>query len=79
MLPLSPDSLVLRATIGWIEPLCLDVLGVCLPLSLSLRRTSTRALSGYRAVLGTRSVHIPVINLVLYSSTRLLFLTAGMD
>ena len=72
MLPLSPDCHALRAAIGLIDPLGLALLGGCLPLPLSLRGTTTRAFSGYRAVLGTRSLHIPVIYLV-YDSARLLF------
>ena len=61
MLPLSPDSLALRAAIGLLDPLGLALLGGCLPLPLSLRGSTTRAFSGYRAVLGTRSLYIPVI------------------
>ena len=56
MLPLtrSTDYLSLRAAIGLFEPLGLAPLGGYLPLPLSLRRTTTRAFSGYRAVRGTR-------------------------
>ena len=72
-LPLSPDSLDLRAAIGLIDPLGLALLIACLPLPLSLRGTTPRAFSGYRAVLGTRSLHIPVIFLVFYHSACLLF------
>ena len=65
MLPLSPDSLDLRATIGLSAPLGLALLFGCLPLPrLSLRRTQG-AFSGYRAVPGTRSLHIPVVSLLL--------------
>ena len=64
MLPLSPDSLGLRAAIGLIDPLGLALLGGCLPLPLFLRGTTTRAFSGHRPVLGTRSLHIPMIYLV---------------
>ena len=73
MLRLSTDCLALRAAIGLFEPLGLALLGVCHPLHLSRRRTATRAFSGYRAVLGTRSLHIPVIALVFDNSARLLF------
>ena len=72
-LPPSTDSLALRPAIGPIDPLGLALLGGCLPLPLSLRGTTTRAFSGYRAVLGTRSLHIPVIYLVFYNSARVLF------
>ena len=59
MLPLSTDCLALRAAaIGLFEPLGPAFLGGSLPLPLSLRRTTTRAFSAYRAVLGTRSLHI---------------------
>ena len=61
MLPLFPDCLALRAAIGLIGLLGLALLGGCLPLPLSLRGTTTGAFSGYRAVLGTGSLHIPVI------------------
>ena len=61
MLPLSTDCLALRAAIGLFEPLGLALLGGCLPLPPSLRGSTTRAFSGYRAVLGTRSLDIPVI------------------
>ena len=62
MLPLSTDCLALRAAaIGLLEPLGHPFLGRCLPLPLSLRGTTTRAVSGYCAVLGTRSLHIPVV------------------
>ena len=74
MLPVSPDSLALRATIGLSDPLGLALPVRCLPLPrLSLRRTQ-RAFSRYRAVLGTRSLHIPVIALLLvfYNSSLLL-------
>ena len=73
MLPLSPDSLALRAAIGLIDPLGLAFLGGCLPLPLSLRVTTIRAFLRYLAVLGTRSLHIPAIYLVFYNSARLLF------
>ena len=72
MLPLSPDSLALRAAIGLIDHLGLALLVGCLPLPLSLRRTTARAFSGYRTVLGTRSLHIPVIDLVFFNSASLL-------
>ena len=60
MLPLSPDSLAVWAAIGLFDPLGLALLGGCLPLSLSLRWSTTRASSGYRAVRGTRSLDIPL-------------------
>ena len=62
MLLLSTDCLALRAAaIGLFESLGPAFLGGCLPSPLSLRRTTTRAFSGYRAVLGTRSLHIPLV------------------
>ena len=61
MLPLSPDSLALPAAIDLFDPLGLALLRGCLPLPLSLSEPSTRLFSGYRAVLGTRSLDIPVI------------------
>ena len=62
MLPPSTDCLALRAAaIGLFEPLGPAFLSGCLPLPLSLRRTTTRAFSGYRTVIGARSLHIPVI------------------
>ena len=61
MLPFSPDSLALRAAIGMFDPLGLALLGCCLPLPQPLRASTTPAFSGYRAVLGTRSLDIPVI------------------
>ena len=70
MLPLSPDSLALRAAIGLIDPRGLALLGGCLPLPLTLRGTTTRAFSGYRVVLGARSLRIPVIYFVFYNSAR---------
>ena len=74
MLPLSTDCLAWRAAIGLFEPLGLASLGGCHPLPLSRRRTTIRASSGYRVVLGTGSLHIPVIALlVFYYSVRLLF------
>ena len=51
----------------------LPLLVGCFPLLLSPRGTTTRTFSGYRAVLGTRSLHIPVIYLVFHNSARLLF------
>ena len=60
MLPLSPDSLALRAAIGLIDPLGLALLGGCLPLPLSLRGATARASSGYCAVLGARSLHMVI-------------------
>ena len=78
MLPLSPDSLALRAAIGLIDPLGLALLGSCFPLPLSLRGTTTRAFSGYLAVLGTRSLHIPVISGVLFFGTSSFF-AGGME
>ena len=69
---LSPDSLALRATIGLIDLFGLALLVGCLPLPLSLRR-ATPAFSGYRAVLGTRSLHIPVILLCWCFTTRHVF------
>ena len=60
-LPLSSDYLVARAAIGLFDPLGLASLGGCLPLPFSLRGSTTRAFSGYRAVLGTRSLDIPGI------------------
>ena len=56
MLPLSPDSLALRAAIGLIDPLGLALLRGYLPLPLALRRTTTRACSGCRAVLPDRCI-----------------------
>ena len=73
MLPLSPESLALRAAIGLIDPLGFAILGGCLRLPLSLRGTTTRAFSGDHAILGSRSLHIPVIYLVSYNSAHLLF------
>ena len=61
MLPLSIDSYALRAAIGLFEPLGRASLGGCLPLPLPLRRSTTRAFSGYRAVLVTRWLDISVI------------------
>ena len=61
MLPLDTDSLVLRADIGLFEPLGVALLGGCFPLRLSLRGSTARVFSGYRAVLGARSLNIPVI------------------
>ena len=52
----STDSLALRAAIGLLDPLGLALLGGRLPLSLSLRESTTRAFSGWRAVLGTYSL-----------------------
>ena len=66
MLPLSIDCLALRAAIGLFEPFGLALLGGRLPLPLFLRRTTTRTFSVYRAVLGTRSLHIPVIALLVF-------------
>ena len=68
MLPLSTDCLALRAAaIGLFEPLGPAFLGGCLPLPLSLRRTTARAFSGYRTVLGTRSLYIiPVIAVLVF-------------
>ena len=79
MLPLSPDSLALLAAIGLIDPLGFSSLGGCLPLPLSLRGTTIRAFSGYRAVLGTRSLHITVAYLVFCDSARLLFSQVEWD
>ena len=77
-LPLSTDCLALRAAIGLFEPFGLALLGGCLPLPLSLRRTT--AFSGCRAVLGTRSLHIPAIALlVVCNSARLLFSPVEWD
>ena len=73
MLPLSPDSLALRAAIGLIDPFFLALLVGCLSLPLSLRRTTTRAFSGYCAVFDTRSLRIPVIYYVFSNSVRVLF------
>ena len=61
MLPLSPDSLSLRAAIGLFNPLGLALLGGRLPSPLSLRGSTSSAFSGYRAVLFTRPLDIPVI------------------
>ena len=61
-LSLSTDCLALRAVAtGLFEPLGPAFLGGSLPLPLFLRQTTTRAFSAFRAVLGTRSLHIPVI------------------
>ena len=73
-LPLhSPDSLALRAANGLFDPLGFASLGGCLPLTVSLRESTTRAFSGYRAVLGARLLDILVIYLVFYKSARRLF------
>ena len=72
-IPLAPDPLALRATIGLINPLGLALLVGCLPLPLSLRRTTTRAFSGYRAVLCTGPLRIPVIDLLVFYRTRHVF------
>ena len=61
VIPLSPDSRALRAAIGLLAPPDLALLVGCLPLPLSLRGSTTGAFSGYRAVLGTRSLNIPMI------------------
>ena len=60
MLMLYPDSLALRVAIGLFDPLGLALLGGCLSLPLSLRGSTTRAFSGYRAVVCTRSLNIPL-------------------
>lgn len=52
MLPLAPDSLSLRAVGVLFDPLDLASLDACLPLPLPVRRSTTRAFSGYRGVLG---------------------------
>ena len=72
MLPLFPDSHALGAAIDLFDRLSLAMLGGCFPLPLSLRWSTARAFSGCRAVLGTTSLHIPVI-LVCYNSARHLF------
>ena len=62
MLPFCTDRLALRAAaIGLFEALGPAFLGGCLPLPLCLRRTTTSAFSAYCAVVGTRSLHIPLI------------------
>ena len=66
MLPLFSHCLELWAATGVFERLGLALLRGCIPLLLSLRRTTTHAFSGYRAVLGTRSLHIPVIALLVF-------------
>ena len=64
-----------RAAIGLFEPLGLASLGGCVPLPLSLGGSTTRAFSGYRAVLGTRSLDIPVIwCFIMVVSSRHFFL-----
>ena len=65
MLPLSPDSLAVRATIGLSDLFGLALLVGCLSLPFFLRRTTTHAFSGDRPVSGTRPLHIPVIALLL--------------
>ena len=65
MPPLSPGSLALGATIGLIDHLGLALLVGCLPLPLSLRRTTARAFSGYCTVLGTRSLYVIQVIAVL--------------
>ena len=63
MLPLSSDSLALRAAIDLFDTLGLYFLGGCLPLPLVFLagRSATRAFSGCRAVIGTRSLDISVV------------------
>ena len=72
MLRLVPGLLALRTAIGVIDPLGLALLDSCLPSPLSILGTTTRAFSGYRAVLGTRSLQISAIYLVFYNLARLL-------
>ena len=64
ILPLLPDSLAWRAAIGLIDLLGLALLVDRLSLPLYLRRMTTRYFWGYRAVLVTRLLNIPVTDFV---------------
>ena len=69
MLPLSPNSLALRAAVGLFDTLGLAVLGVCLPLPHFLRGSTSRAFSGYRALCWHQIVRYHA-DMVFYNSAR---------
>ena len=67
MLPLSPDSLALRAVIGLFNPLGFALPSGCLPMPLSLCGSTALAFSGYRAVPGTKSLGFIIHRVILFS------------